>query len=79
MSQQNTVYPYYEKGFPNVSDGKGSTYNWGDPDSIPELGRSTEEVNGYPLQYSSLENFMDREAWWATVLGATESGTWLRD
>ena len=62
MSQQNTVYPYYKRGFPNVSDGKGYTYNAGDRDLIPELGRSTEEVNGYPLQYSSLENPMVREA-----------------
>ena len=62
MSQQNTVYPYYKKGFPNVPDGKGSTYNSGDPDSIPGLGRSTEEVNDYPLQDSSLENSMDQGA-----------------
>ena len=45
-------------GFPNVSDGKGSTYNSGDPDSIPGLGRSTGEGNGNPLQYSCLGNPM---------------------
>ena len=36
-------------------------------DSIPGLGRSPGEGNGYPLQYSCLENFMDRGARWATV------------
>ena len=39
----------------------------GDPGSIPGLGRSPREGNGYSLQYSCLENLMDRGAWWATV------------
>jgi len=43
--------------------------------SIPELGRSPKEGNGNPLQYSCLENSMDRGAWWATAHGVTESGT----
>ena len=38
-----------------------------DASSIPGSGRSLEEGNVYPLQYSCLENRMDREAWWATV------------
>ena len=42
---------------------------------IPGLGRSPGEVNGYPLQYSCLENSMDRGAWQATVRGITESDT----
>ena len=42
--------------------------NEGDLGLIPGLGRSTEEGNSYPLQYSSLENSMDREAWRATVI-----------
>ena len=42
---------------------------------IPELGRSPGEVNGNPLQYSCLENSMDRGAWWATVHGVTKSRT----
>ena len=42
--------------FPGGSDGKASVYNAGDPGSIPGLGRSPEEENGYPLQYSGLEN-----------------------
>ena len=53
--------------FPGVSDGKVSTCNARDPGSIPGLGRSPEEGNVYPLQYSCLENPMDRGAWWATV------------
>ena len=39
------------------------------PDSIPGLGRSSEVENGYPSQYSCLENAMDRGAWRATVRG----------
>ena len=49
-------------GFPGDSDGKESTCNVGDPGSIPGLGRSSREENGYPLWYSCLENPMDREA-----------------
>ena len=41
----------------------------------PRVGRSPGERNGYPLQYSCLENPMDRGGWWATVLGVTESDT----
>ena len=40
---------------------------------IPGLGRSPEEGKGYALQYSCLENAMDREAWWATVHGVAKS------
>ena len=39
--------------------------NAGDPGLIPGSGRSPEEGNGYPLQYSCLENAIDRGAWWA--------------
>ena len=46
----------------------------GDSDWIPGLGRSSGERNSNPLQYSCLENPMDRGAWWATVHGAAESG-----
>ena len=44
----------------------------GDPGSIPGLGRSPGEGNGKPLQYSCLENPMDRGAWQATVHGVTK-------
>ena len=47
------------EGFPRGSAGKESAYNVGDLSSIPGLGRSPGEGNGYPLQYSGLENSMD--------------------
>ena len=47
--------------------------NVGDAGSIPGSGRSPGEGNGDPLQYSCLENSMDRGAWWATVHGVTKS------
>ena len=52
----------YINDFPGGSDGKASAYNVGDPGSIPGSGRSG-EGNGNPLQYSCLENPMDRGAW----------------
>ena len=54
-------------GFPGGLDGKESTCNAGDLGSIPGLGRSPGGGHGNPLQYSCLENLMDREAWWAAV------------
>ena len=54
---------------------KASAYNAGDPGSIPGLGRSPGEGNGNPLQYSCLENPMDRGAWQATVHGVAKSQT----
>ena len=47
--------------------------------SIPGLGRSPGRGNGNPLQYSCVENPMDRGAWWATVHGTAESQTQLRN
>jgi len=63
------------KASPRGSDGKESACNVGDQSSIPESGRSPGEINGYPLQYSGLENSMDRGAWWARVHGVANSGT----
>ena len=54
-------------------DGKQSDCNMGDPSSIPGLGKIPGEGNGYLLQYSCLENSMDRGALWATVCGVVES------
>ena len=48
--------------FPGGSDSKEYAYNAGDPGSIPRLGRSSRERNGYPLQYTCQENSMDRGA-----------------
>ena len=59
----------YQQGFPSGSDGKESTCNAGDPGSIPGSGRSPGGGSGNPLQYSCLENSMDRGAWWAIVHG----------
>ena len=51
--------------------------NAGDAGSIPGLGRSPGGGNGSPLQYSCLENTMDRGVWWATVHGVTKNQTRL--
>ena len=68
----------YKSG--NTSDGlllwlsgKESACKAGDSGSIPGSERSPEEGNGNLLQYSCLENLMDRGAWWATVYGVTKS------
>ena len=58
--------------FPGGSDGKESACDAGDPASVPGSGRPPGEGNGYPLQYSCLENSMDRRMWWATAHGVTE-------
>ena len=62
-------------GFPGGSDGKNSTCNAGDLGLIPRSGRSPGEGNGSPLQYSLLENPMDRGVWWAAVLRVAKSWT----
>ena len=50
-------------GFLGGSESKESAFSAGDLGSIPGFGRSSGEGNGYPLQYSCLENSMDRGAW----------------
>ena len=60
-------------GFPYSSVGKESACNAGDLGSIPRLGRCPGERNDNPLQYSYLENLMDRGAWWAIVHGLQEA------
>ena len=64
---------------PGRSAGKESACNAGDPGSTPELGRSPGEGHGNPLQYSCLENPMDRGACRATVLGVTKGRTRLNN
>ena len=61
-------------GFPGGLDGKESTCN-ADLGSIPGLGKSPRGGNGNPLQYSCLENSMDRAAWQATVHEVEKSRT----
>ena len=69
---------------PNVIDGlpwwfsvKEPACIAGDAGSISGSGRCPGGGHGYPLQYSCLENSMDREAWWATVHGVTNGWTQL--
>ena len=65
--------------FPGGSVVKNPPANVGDVNSIPELGRSSGERNGNPLQYSWLENLMDRGAWGPTVHAVIKSQTQLSD
>ena len=65
----------YTEGFPDGSVGKESACNSGDTGWIPELGRSPGEGSGNPLQYSCLENPMDRGAWWVTAQRVAKSQT----
>ena len=65
-------------GFPSGASGKETSCNVGDAGLIPGSGRSLGEGNGNSLQYSCLENPMDRGAWWATVHGVTQSRAGLK-
>ena len=67
----------YYSCFPGGAEVKAFACSVGDLGSIPGSGRSPGEGNGYPLQYSCLENPMDRGAWWATVHGVAKSRTQL--
>ena len=64
------LFKYY---FPGGSGGKESACSVGGPGLNHGLGRSPGGENGYPFQYSCLENPMDRGAWQATIHGVTES------
>ena len=65
-------------GFPGGSDNKESAFSVGDLGWIPELGRSPGGGYGNPLQYSCLENPVDRGAWWAAVHKIAQSQTRLK-
>ena len=65
-------YTFFFLGFAGGSHGKESAHNVGDPDLIPGLERSPGEGNDNPLQYSCLENPMDRGALQSTVHGIAE-------
>ena len=72
------LYFTYFRGFSGGTVVKNPPTNSGDireADSIPGLGRSPGEGNGYLFQYSCLENPMDREAWQAIAYGVTKSWT----
>ena len=66
-------------GFPGGSDGKESACNARDLSLISGLGRAPGEGNGYPLQYSCLENSMDKGAWRTIVYGVAKSWIQLSD
>ena len=66
-------------GFPGSSDGKESACSAGDLGLIPELGRFPGEGNGNPLQYSCLENLMDRGAWCRLLSMGSQSRARLSD
>ena len=66
-------------GFPGGSEGKESARNAGDLGLIPGWGRSPGEADGYPLQYSCLEDSMDRGAWRAIVQVVAKSQKRLSD
>ena len=70
----NVFYIMYFS-FPCNSVGKEYVCNAGDLDSIPGLGRSPGEGNGNPLQYSCLENLMERGAWWEEPGGLQSMGS----
>ena len=75
IERTSLKYQQQSKELPGGSDSRESACNGGDPGSIPESGRSLAGGNGYPLQYSCLENFMARGDWWATVHGVAKSRT----
>ena len=77
--QTQHTKPWLGVGIPGVSDSKESSCKAGDLGSIPGWGRSPGERNGYPIQYSCLENPMNRGAWWATVCEGAKSQTQLSD
>ena len=80
----NWIYSFlfkfiYRENTPVVQHKTNLPAKEGDEGSIPGLGRSPGKENGNPLQYSYLENPMDRGAWQATVYGVPKSQTRLRD
>ena len=71
------VYLWIIFSFPGGLVVKNTPAKAGDEGLIPGSGRPPGEGNGNPLQYSYLGNHMDREAWWATVHGVSQSRTQL--
>ena len=63
LSQIHSIPKIVIRGFSGGSDGKEPACNAGNPGLIPGSGKFPGEGNGYPLQYSCLENSMDRGAW----------------
>ena len=79
MANKLLHFNWLPLGLPGGSDGEESACNTGDLGLIPGWRRCPGGGNGSPLQYSCLENPLDKGAWWATVHGVTNSPTRLRD
>ena len=77
-NMKKNMYIYICTGFPGGSVVKNPSANAVDSGLIPQSGRSPGEGNGNPLQYSCLENPVDRGAWWAAVHSAAQSRTQLK-
>ena len=80
LRRQNHGAQKEERGFPDGSEDKEAICNSKDTGNvglIADLGRCLGEGNGNPLQYSCLENLMDRGAWWATDHGVAKGRTGL--
>ena len=77
LQEKKYLHPFTTSLYNRIdgSDGKESTCNAGDRASITGLGRCPRGGHGNPLQYSSLENPMDRGAWRATAHGVAKSWT----
>ena len=69
------IFTEHLEDFLGGSDGKEPACNAGDPSSVPGLGRSPGEGNGNSLQYSCLDNSMDKGAWQAIARGVAKSWT----
>ena len=79
LQTSNLLQSYNKLGFLCSSEGKASICNAGEPGLIPGLGGSPGEGNNNPIQYSWLENSMDRGAWWGTCYSVAKSWTRPRD
>ena len=66
-------------GFQGDSDSKESAYSEGNPGLIPGSERFPGEGHGNPLQYSYLENSMDRGTWWTIVHGVTKESDMMNN
>ena len=77
MSKVSSLFFRSREGGSVVKNPPANPGDMGDAGSIPGSGRSPDGGNGSPLQYSCLENPMDRGAWWATGLGVATSQTGL--
>ena len=73
------MYLIHLEGFPGGSDSEESACNAGDRGLIRESGRSPREGDGNPLQYSCLENSMDRGDWQAVVHGVAKRWMQVRN